>query len=327
MTRALHQVASLRWTPVLLVLIGLGVMATTLKVASPTLWLMVPFSLLAINLLAAIFMNPRFRTRSGLLIFHVALLSILLLIGISRLTYLKGWAEITEGTEFHGILGDVQKGPFHFGKLEEVRFLNKGFSTYYGPKLRRQETRNQISWIDDNGLPKQKVIGDNTSLSLHGYQFSTSSNRGFTLFFVWIPTVGTPETGTLHLPSYPRRPGQSVAWTLPGTDIPVLAMLLLEETLETLAEKSWVFPGTPSHQVRVTLKGESHDIKLGDTIQMQEGTLMYQRLGSWMGYRVFSDWTRPWLLSAFLVGIFGLIHHFWIQFTTTQTMKKTPHDT
>jgi len=49
----------------------------------------------------------------------------------------------------------------------------------------------------------------------------------------------------------------------------------------------------------------------GDRRVMPEGTLIFEGLGTWMGYQVFYDWTLPWLLGVALLAVASMGWHFW----------------
>ncbi|MBF0438880.1 MAG: hypothetical protein HQL93_07130 [Magnetococcales bacterium] len=312
----LPSLASLKWTPFFLVLLGLGAVGAAQGVASPTWLLVIPFVLLGLNLLAAIVMNAAFRAKPGLLVFHVALLGAVLLVGMGRLTYLKGWVELVKGDAFQGELTGVEKGLWHWGQLERVVFVNEGFVKEYGPNWWARRTRNSIRWMDEDGSWQQGEIGENATVTLHGYRIYTSSNHGFAPVFVWHPAdQSSPIQGAIHFPSYPRYREQTNTWTIPGTDIAVVAMLLLDEPAINLV-LGGVFPTVPKHQLRVTVQGETRDLVPGDRFPFASGgVLHYVELSAWMGYRIFYDWTRFWLLATFLVATLSLSWHFWRKFS------------
>ncbi len=313
----LPVLASLRWTPILLVWLGLAAACAALGVASPTLLLTPPLLLLVLNLLVAIVANSTFRAKPSLLVFHVALLGVIVLAGVSRLTYLKGWVELAGGELFHGELMGVEQGPFHQGALERVKFGNEGFVKEYGANRRPRQTRNRVRWLGSEGVWHQSIIGDDRSLLLQGYRIYTSANHGFAPVFVWYPPDGSPSvTGAVHLPSFPRYQDQSNAWTIPGTDLAMLAMLLFDEN-PLSASRPGVFPKVVKHRLRVSVLGESRDLLPGERLELTNGrgVLLYLKLDSWMGYRFFYDWTRSWLLAAFLVAIVSLSWHFWQKFS------------
>ncbi|MBF0126986.1 MAG: hypothetical protein HQM02_07220 [Magnetococcales bacterium] len=311
----LISLASLQWTPLLLLLLGAGAIGAAQGVATPTALLALPLALLGLNLLAAIVANATFRAQPALLVFHVALLGMVVLAGLGRLTYLKGWVELAHGEAFQGELTGVEKGWLHGGRLERVVFANEGFVKEYGPDWRGRKTSNPVRWLDDRGVWRRTVLGEENSLPLHGYRIYTSSNHGFAPVFVWRQAGrDRPVRGVVHLPAYPRYREQSNAWTIPGTDIAVLAMLLMEEPVVNAATGG-IFPTVPRHRLRVTVQGETRDLLPGERFPLPRGgELQYVELGAWMGYRVFYEWSRSWLLATCLVAATSLSWHFWRKF-------------
>ena len=64
--------------------------------------LALPLGLLSINLIAALLMQPVFREKLPLTMFHIALLAVVVLATLGRLTYLKGGSEVSTGADFDG---------------------------------------------------------------------------------------------------------------------------------------------------------------------------------------------------------------------------------
>ena len=123
----LRILGSLRLTAGILVLLGGAVLAGFYDLL-PMAWaLALPLGLFALNLAAAILTQPVFRRQTALLVFHLALLCLILLAVASRLTYLKGGVEVATGEAFDGELTLSEAGPFHPGHVRELSFENRGF--------------------------------------------------------------------------------------------------------------------------------------------------------------------------------------------------------
>lgn len=174
---------SLKLSLWLISLLALTVALSTLLPAVSSGWLALPLLLLAINLLAAIVSNPKFRQQTPLLIFHLALLLLLLLITAGQLSSLKGQVEITEGEIFLGELTTYQAGPLHHQQLNDIHFLLQGFTIDYAAGLQRGSTKSRIQWLDEQGTLHHSVIGDHYPLIIRGYRFYTSHNKGFAPIF------------------------------------------------------------------------------------------------------------------------------------------------
>lgn len=306
----LEHVGSLRLTLAWLLLLGLGVVVGYVHEPSRLAALGIPFVLLAIGLGAALAVNPRFRRQLPLLVFHLALMALLVLAVIGRLTTLQGRFELTEGFRFDGVLLDHEAGPLHRWRLEDAAFEQHGFRIDYAPGLKRGPTRNTVQWQDAEGRLQRAVIGDHQPLVLAGYRFYTTPNKGFAPVFTWWPADGqAPVQGSVHLPSFPAQAlRQARAWTLPD-GVPVWVMLATDEPVID-PERRDVFR-MPRQQHIVVRSGDlRHEMHPGERLTLAGGVLRYEGLRTWMGYRVYADWTLPWLLAASLLAALALGLHY-----------------
>lgn len=306
----MENIASLRFTLPILGLLGGGVLMTY-RAEVRSVWpLAVPLTLLALNLACAVVTNPVFRRQTALLTFHFALLAIVLLLAVGRLTYLRGQLELSSGETFYGTLTQFERGPWHQGHIGDVSFTNQGFTIEYSPGVKRDRTRNAVSWTDAAGRELRAVIGDQQPLVLSGYRFYTSFNKGFAPLFVWHPARGTPQRGTIHLPSYPiHEYGQALEWSPPATDVKLWVMLKFEEALLDPA-RPWQFRPPHEHALVLRVGEDRRELVPGDRYVLPQGVLEYQGLTTWMGYNVFYDWTMPWLLAACLLAVASLAWYF-----------------
>jgi len=313
----LKFLASLKLTLVILAALGAAIVVAYLSEA-PTTWALVgPLTAFAVNLAAAVATNPVFRRQTALLVFHLALIAIILLIAAGRLTYLKGQLELAEGEVFDGQLTQEESGPWHPRQLGALRFSNNGFTIDYAKGVRRGTTRNQMIWTSKDGQVQRTVIGDQTPLILAGYRFYTSHNKGFAPTFIWHPNSGGPPVlGTVHLPAYPLHEyKQALAWTPPGGKMPLWIMLQFDEVILDPAKPS-EFRLPAKHQIVVRVGDERQELKQGEAMRLAEGILVYNGLRSWMGYTVFYDFTLPWLLAACILAVASLAWHFWSKFSS-----------
>jgi hypothetical protein len=310
----IEHVGSLRLALAWLLLLGLGVVVGYVNESVRLAALGVPFVLLALGLGAALVVNPRFRRQLPLLVFHLALLALVMLVVAGRLTTLQGRFELTEGFAFDGELLDHEAGPLHRWRLQEAAFEHAGFRIDYAPGLKRGPTRNTVQWRDERGAVRQTVIGDHHPLVLAGYRFYTTPNKGFAPVFAWRAANGAaPVRGSVHLPSFPAHAlRQARDWTLPeGRQLWV--MLATDETLID-PQRQAAFRLPRSHHVVVRAGEARHELRPGEFVQLEGGTLVYEGLRTWMGYRVFSDWTLPWLLAASLLAALALGAHYVVRF-------------
>lgn len=314
--RALGALASLKLTLAILAALGGGTMVAYLSEARTTWALVLPLAAFSVNLAAAVATNPVFRRQTALLMFHLALIAIVLLIAVGRLTYLKGQLELAQGQVFDGQLTQEESGPWHPRRLDAVRFSNQGFTIGYAKGMRRAATRNQVAWTAPDGRPRQAVIGDQDPLILEGYRFYTNFNKGFAPVFVWRPHSGaSPQLGAVHLPAYPLHEyRQAQEWQPPGSRSPLWIMLRFDEVILD-PEKPSEFRLPTEHRLVVRAGEARRELKPGDAMHLAEGVLVYQGLRSWMGYTVFYDFTLPWLLAACILAVASLAWHFWRKFS------------
>lgn len=310
----LRSLASLRLTLGLLVVLGAAILMAYQSEEWRSWPLALPLLALSANLLAAVATNNAFRRQLPLLVFHLALVALLLLVAAGRLTYLKGTLEVTHGATFEGRLTTTDAGPFHAGDLASVRFSNDGFTIDYAPGLLRGPTRNAVTWIDEGGQRRQGVIGDQDALKIKGYRFYTSFNKGFAPVFLWLPNEGERQLGAVHLPAYPLHElTQAQEWKPPGSRSPVWIMLQFDEKILD-PDLPATFRLPEKYSVVVRSGGQRFELLPGQFVDLPDGRLKLDGLTTWMGYNVFYDWTLPWLAAASVAAVLSLGWHFWRKF-------------
>jgi cytochrome c biogenesis protein len=315
----ISKLASLKFTLFVIALVGIGVTISYRSEGTTTWALVLPLFLFSLNIIVAVITNPVFRRKKSLLMFHLALIALILLIALGRLTFLKGKVEIADGEAFSSRMAAIDKGPWHWGRLDQLSFINEGFTIEYVPDVygvERGATINRLRWLDESGKEQHGVIGDLVPLNLYGYKFYTSPNKGFAPTFIWRPNTGAPPVmGAVHLPSYPKYEyKQALSWTPPGGKTPVWIMLQFDEViLDPKKPSEFRLPST--HQMIVRIGEERHEIKPGESIKLPEGVLEYAGLRSWMGYNIFYDFTLPWLLIAGVFAVCSMAVYFWGKFS------------
>ncbi|MGK7346483.1 MAG: cytochrome c biogenesis protein ResB [Candidatus Nitrospinota bacterium M3_3B_026] len=319
----IEALASLRFSLVLIALLSAGAMLASYDVYHAGWLVGPPMALLAVNLAAAIAANPVFRRQTPLLIFHLALLFVVVFAALGRLCYLKGHVEVAEGTPMNPALAGYENGPLHFYKLDEVKFVNAGFKIEYGPDREKGKTLNRVVYQGPGGERREALIGDQVPLEIGGYKFYTTSNKGFAPVFTWAPADGSPPaTGSVHLPSYPRyEKRQAIPWEIPGAGLKVFTMLVVDEPVIASGKVSRFRP-PEKHHVIARVGDETKRMKPGDRLELPGGTLVYRELRTWMGYGIYSDWTLPWLFAACAVAAVSLGWYFWDKFAASPWMRE-----
>jgi len=315
MRMLLRPLSSLRLTLAGMILLAIGAGLSYGNPMNMPVWvLVVPMAVLALNLLSAIIVNPRIHRRASLLVFHLGLLGVVILSAVGFLTRYEAHVELLQGTGFSTDgLFDQRKGPWHSGELDKVHFVQGPYTVDYAAHMMRGHTRSQVEVPDGRGGWETKVIGDDRPLVIDGYRFYTSFNKGFAPILTWIPDQGQAVTGSVHMPSYPLFEfKQDNSWAPPGG--PQIKFWLRLTTGMT-DKQSWVLDGSKTQGVLVVnTASERKELKPGDRVKIPGGTLRYERLSTWMGYKIFYDPTLHWLFVTAIIGILGLFAHFWRKF-------------
>jgi hypothetical protein len=291
-----------------LALMGLLAVVVLAKPSASLLGLV--FAALGINLLAALVVHPLLRRRLPLLVFHLALLALVLLVGAGRLLGMDGRFELLQDVPFDGQLIHQDAGALYAPRLNKAQLRNQGFTIDYAPGRRRGVTRNSVAWLDAAGAEQRTVIGDHRPLVVQGHRIYTTSNKGFAPVLRWLPSGGgEPVLGAVHLPSYPMHElRQSREWTLPDGRAVWLMLRFDEALLAPDAPAQFRLPSV--HQLVLRIGDARHELAPGQALRIDGGTLVYEGLRTWMGYRVSHDPTLPWLLAAALIAALSLALHY-----------------
>ena len=302
-----RSLASLRLTLAGLLLLAAGLVADQNYWLSGAWAITPPLALLAVNLVAAMITDPRFRRRPALFAFHLCLLLLALLAGYGQLVHYQGRLPLAEGQAFAaGLANTVRQGPLAPRPLADGVVRQGLIEVDYTPGIRRGATRSRL-WVAGRGWME---IGDDVPLVLDGYRFYTTSNKGFAALLVWRPEQGEAQRGAVHFPSYPANElGQLVTWRTPaGQEIELALGLPPSPYGETWTLRQTLADGAEALQLKSG--GEIRTLRPGDTVPLQGGRLHYERLGMWMGYELRYDPTLPWLFSLAALTVVFLALHF-----------------
>lgn len=317
--RRLRVLGSPRVALLGMVLLAIGAILSYGNPESTPIWVLVaPLLFLSLSLLSAILTNPRINRRKPLLLFHVSLLSIVVLAAYGRLAHFEAHLEMVSGQAFNvEELLRVKSGVFHSGAIDEIKFVQGNYTVQYASDLVRGKTHSHVMIPSEEGADEWQplVVGDDTPLILEGYRFYTTFNKGFAPLLTWQPKDGgEPISGTIHMPSYPLfEHKQDNRWLPPGSTEELRFWLQLETGLDV--HNPWVLDSEASRGVLVVnYHNQRIELKEGEEVQLETGTLRYERLLSWMGYKIFYDPTLRLLFIASMLSVVGLLLHFWQKF-------------
>ena len=307
--------SSLRLTlPGMLALVA-GVLVSYRDVAASTAWMALPLFCLAINLLAALLVNTRFRCQPALMVFHLCLLTVVLLAAYSHMSSLQARVEIAEGQAFSSAAVEVvREGPWHsWQRLDSVTFFQGPLRVEYAPGLKRQRTTSQLGINTAAAADGLALIGDNTPLKQAGYRFYTTSNKGYSAILTWQGSDGSRQTGAINFPSYPANDwNQTNQWTSPAGN---LLKLELNLPRSQSFEQHWALDSAHA-DAALTIVADDQRITLerGEALQLDKGILHFEDIRLWMGYRITYEALLPWLFAAALVGVLALAWHTMARF-------------
>ena len=280
-------------------------------------WLVVPLTLLAVNLLAALLVRHAFRQQAALLLFHVGLLGVLMLVGAGILMRFDGSVEVVEGTAFDpAVVTPRGTGWLHPDRLDRVRFVQGPLEVNYLSGLRRDTTHSRVLLSRADGSEVRRDVGDREGFTSNGYRFMTTFNKGFAVLVLWRGTDGREALGTVNFPSYPKFDWkQRKVWTTPAGERLSLELKLAERVPEDA-------PWTLSSHTRSVAT-----VKPGQPVAVKGGEITVVDLRLWMGYRIDHNPLLPWLLMAAFLSLAALGVHMAQKFSVPRVTEPVPAGT
>ena len=319
MRTQMRVLASPRVTLFGMVLLGMGAILSYGNPETTPVWvLVVPMFMLSVSLFCAILTNPRIYRRKGLLLFHVSLLALVILVAYGRLSHFEAHVEMVAGKAFSmDELLRVKSGVLHSGDLENVKFIQGNYTINYSAGLVRGLTHSHIyvPSAAQEGEWDSLIVGDDRPLIAEGYRFYTTFNKGFSPLLTWTPDDGSESlSGTVHMPSYPLfEHKQDNRWLPPGANEEIRFWLRLSTGLDE--NNAWVLDGENATGVLVvSFKDTRIELNEGDEVRLGSGTLRYDQLLTWMGYKIYYDPTLFMLFVTSMLSVLGLFVHFWQKF-------------
>lgn len=308
-SRVLRRVGSAEVTSALIVLGALIALAGIHLPMRTSDWMMLPGALLVANLLAALATSARLKSLPMLFALHAALVVLILVIGLDRMSSMSGRVEVAEGAMFEAAAVKVEAGVLHRLQLDDIKFLQGAFEISYAPGMKRRHTDSLVRIPQQNGAWRDVRVGDDTPLILGDYRFYTTHNKGYAPIVTYVNASGVSRTGAIHLPSYPAHDNnQGLSWTPPGETKPLKIWLHIPEPVFE-ADKAWKF-AKPANTRLVLIDGEQrHEIKVGETVTFGSAQLRYDGLRSWMGYSIVGQSMTPWVAAAGLMACAALLGH------------------
>jgi cytochrome c biogenesis protein len=321
----LKTIASLRLTFISLMALIVNAAAVSQWPQAAIPWLVLPLSLLAVNLLAALLVRHAFRQQAALLLFHVGLLGVLLLVAAGLLTRFDGSVEVVEGTAFHASgVTDRGRGWLHPDRLQRVRFSQGPLEVNYLSGLRRDTTHSRVMVRQPDGTEIRRDVGDREGFTSNGYRFMTTFNKGFAVLVLWRDKAGREAIGTINMPSFPEFEWkQSNVWTTPAGESLTVELKLAERVPE---KSPWTLSsGDVGYEVGISGGARAATtVAPGQPLAVRDGEITVVDLRLWMGYRIDYNPLLPWLLTAAFLSLGALAVHMAQKFRVPRVAESVP---
>ena len=312
-TRVLERLSSLALTVPGIVALALAVLVSYRRDDVSVWWLLGPLLWLAVNLCCAIVVNRVFRVRHGLLVFHIGLLLVTVLVGLSQLLGYSARIELAQGQSFAvESMQLVRRGPWsNLERIRRVQLRQVSFVVAYHAGLVRAATTTRVK-VNAAEMVGTVSFGDAQALDLDDHRFYSTSNKGFAAELRWSDTAGDTEMGAVHFPSYPLNDWRQLnSWRTPAGQ-----RLELELVIDRRApvEQPWLFDDNALSWVRgLRVRGaDSATVRLlapGESIALTGGRLHFERPLLWMGYRIVHQPFLGMILASALIAVAGLAWH------------------
>jgi cytochrome c biogenesis protein len=288
-------------------------------------WVVLPLSVLALNLFAALIVRHAFRQQAALLLFHVGLLALLILVAAGILVRFDGSVEVVEGTVFDAaVVTDRGRGWLHSDRLDRVNFSQGPLEVQYLSGLERETIRSRIVVNQLDGTDSERAIGDRQGFTSHGYRFMTTHNKGYSLLVLWREADGRETLGAVNLPSFPKYDWKQVNnWTTPTGETLTLELKLAERVPE---EGPWTLRsrGVDFEVGIADAAGTETTIGPGQSLALKGGEIAIVDLRLWMGYRIDYNPLLPWLLTAAFLSLGALALHMAQKFRAPHVRDSVP---
>jgi hypothetical protein len=285
-------------------------------------WLVLPLSLLAINLFAALLVRHAFRQQAALLMFHVGLLAVLILVAAGVLMRFDGSVEVIEGAAFDAANVTRRGGGWlHPDRLDRVQFTQGPLEVRYLSGLLRDTTHARVVISQPDGVEIERDVGDRQGFTISGYRFMTTFNKGYSLLLLWRDEQGRESLGAVNFPSYPKFDWKQINdWTTPAGETLSLELVLAQRVPE---EGPWILDSRDTDFTVGIDDGlnPATALRAGQSIAVDGGEIVPLEVRLWMGYRIDYNPLLPWLLTAAFLSLGALAVHVAQKFSSPRAVE------
>ncbi len=325
MRPVLRTLASLRLTMAGLAALIVNCVAISQWPEASLPWVVLPLSVLAANLFAALIIRHAFRQQAALLLFHVGLLAVLILVTAGVLLRFDGSVELIEGESFDaGAVTARSAGWLHPERLDRIDFAQGPLEVRYLSGFQRDTTHSRVFMGSKGGAEIRRDIGDREGFTSHGYRFMTTFNKGYSILVIWREDGGREVLGAVNFPSYPKFDWKQVNdWTTPAGDPLTIELKLAERVPE---ESPWTLSSRDTgYEVVISGRGLAETtVGPGEPVAVRGGEITIVDLRLWMGYRIDYNPLLPWLLTAAFLSLGALAVHMAQKFRVPRVNEPVP---
>jgi cytochrome c biogenesis protein len=325
MKPVLKTLASLRLTMAGLAALIINSVAISQWPEAALPWVVLPLTVLAVNLFAALIVRHAFRHQAALLMFHVGLLAVLMLVAAGVLLRFEGSVELVEGEAFDaGSVTARGTGWLHPDRLERVDFAQGPLEVHYLSGLQRDTTHSRVVMGRHGNAAIERDVGDRQGFTAQGYRFMTTFNKGYSVLVLWRDEAGRESLGAVNFPSYPEFDWkQANDWVTPAGETLTLELQLAERVPE---DSPWTLSSRGvRYEVGVESDGRTREtIGPGQPIAVTGGEIEIVDLRLWMGYRIDYNPLLPWLLTAAFLSLGALGVHMAQKFRAAAAAQGVP---
>lgn len=267
---------------------------------------------MSVNLLASVATRwSPFTKKPALLLFHLALVAMIVLGAVGRLLYFEGSTAVVERERTTLAVPDSASGRFVPDRVSGARAALYELDTSYFRADDMERTRALIGLYRGEEEVLRGDVLPNEPLVDGGLRVYLNRTRGYGAVF-WLEREGAPpEQGVIYFPEYVRHPeGQEQQLWLPGTSETLSCRLA--GTLPYTAEGPWSLKVAADEAVWVRLPGSADATRLGpgEAMGTPWGRL---RLDSVRRYAVLTavyDPAEPWIVGLAMFQACALGWHF-----------------
>jgi len=236
---------------------------------------------------------------------------------ISGLTYYHAYFELTENQTVADQFLQERGGPLYSNALKDFEMtLLSSDVTYHGDDGMIIQSDIQKVEIKRGPVPPtNEQLAFNKPLLYGHYRIYLALSQGYSVIFSIENMQGSKGPGVVSLPPYPNEAEIQISdFSIPGPIVDKLAVSIDPDQLPHDPDGQWSMdiPEDPQIEVSYTVDNQRQRslISLGDSIDIESGTLTFEGVRRWHGFLLDYDPMRPYLLVSVVATIIAISWHY-----------------